>query len=43
MFRERALHTRRKELQNEIEERGEERDKAAVQRERFGGSTFCTF
>ena len=34
-FRERALHTRRKGLQNKIEERAEESDKAAVRRERF--------
>ena len=43
MFGERALHTRRKGLQNKIEERAEESDKAAVRRERFVGSTFCTF
>ena len=30
MFGERVLHTRRKGLQNEIEERVEENDKAAV-------------
>ena len=42
MFRERALTNRRKGLQNNIEERAEERDKAAVRREMFVGSTFCT-
>ena len=34
MFGERALHTRRKGLENKIEERAEESDKAAVRRER---------
>ena len=43
MFGERASHTRRKGFQNMIEERAEESDKAAVRRERFVGSTFCTF
>ena len=38
-FGERALHTRRKGLQ----EREEESNEAAVQRERFVGSTFCIF
>ena len=37
---ERALHTRRKGLQNKIEERAEESDKAAVRKEIFVGSTF---
>ena len=40
MFVERALHTRMKGLQNKIEERAEESDKAAVRWERFVGSTF---
>ena len=35
VFGERALHTRRKGLQNKIEERAEESDKAAVRKERF--------
>ena len=43
MFGERALHTKSKGLENKIEERVEESDKAAVRRERFIGSTFCTF
>ena len=43
VFGERALHTRRKGLQNEIEERAAESDKAAVRMERFVGSTFCAF
>ena len=43
MFGERALHARRKGLQNKIEERAEESDKAAVRMERFVGSTCCTF
>ena len=43
MIGERALHTRRKGLQNKFEERAEESDKAAVRRERFVGSTFCIF
>ena len=30
-------------LQNKIEDKEEESDKAAVRRERFVGSTFCTF
>ena len=38
MFGERALQSRRKELQNKIEERAEESDKAAVPRERFVGT-----
>ena len=37
MFGERALYARRKGLQNKIEERAEESDKAAVRRERFVG------
>ena len=40
VFGERALHTRRKGLQNKIEERAEESDKAAVRKEIFVGSTF---
>ena len=40
VFGERALHARKKGLQNKIEERAEESDKAAVRRERFVGSTF---
>ena len=35
--------TRKKGLQSKIEERAEKSDKAAVRRERFVGSTFCTF
>ena len=41
MFGERALHTRRKGLQNKIENRAEESDKATVQRERFVGVRFA--
>ena len=43
MFGERALHTRSKMLQNKTEERAEESDKVAVRRERFVGSTVCTY
>ena len=43
MFGERALDTRRKGLQNKIEERAKESDEAAVRREIFVGSTFCAF
>ena len=41
VFGERALHTRRKALQNNIEYRAEESDKAAIRRERLVvGRTF---
>ena len=43
MFGERAFHTRMKELQNEIEERAEKSDKAAVRRKRFVDSIFSPF
>ena len=43
LFGKRALHTGRKGLQNKLEERAGQSDKAAVRRERFVGSTFCTF
>ena len=37
MFAERALHTRKKGLQNKIEQRAEESDKASVRRKSFVG------
>ena len=43
VFGERVLHTRRKGLQNTINERAEERYKAAVPRKRFVSRVFCTF
>ena len=43
MLGELVLHNRRKGFENNIEERAEESDKAALQKERFVSSTFCTF